>query len=72
MEDDKFYKTRKFSLIFIKLEKLVWRNLLRGILQGPALGASAGNQPKTRGKSAQIMARNPPTVCGNTSAVVSC
>jgi hypothetical protein len=33
VEDDKFYKTRKFSLIFIKLEKLVWRNQLRGILQ---------------------------------------
>jgi hypothetical protein len=35
MKDDKFYKTRKLSLLFIKLEKLVGG--ISRVLQGPAL-----------------------------------
>jgi hypothetical protein len=35
MEEDKLYKTRKLSLLFIKLEKLVGG--ISCVLQGPAL-----------------------------------
>jgi hypothetical protein len=64
VEDDKFYKTRKFSLIIIKLEKLVWRNLLvKGCVSRKLAENKKKISPEHGEKSADSMWVDTSAVC---------